>query len=594
MISHARSLENNSTTELPVVKSESYVAIKKVIDDFIFDYDFNKISLIKNIQVVALTYILEDLATMKITFDNEHFVGYAQMLSMIYAYIYMFDIYSKDKKINMRNIDANVKLNINQYAGTFAERTLKQVKGVSTDSKRVQKFIERAYYVLKNEQRSMIDVITDLDIIVYIVSNPFYQFLYNLYKLESKKEEDYFEAFRHIVKVKQPTQTNFWHDSWKPDSATWKLPGYDDLAEIYDINLNYASPYNYIHVTFENCDSPTNLFGYVKQEFKPDIMLKLYKRDDAVNEQMLKSRYLNLLYKKDAKRKMTTLLPLCYIYNEDGEQYKWEPVMDAKRKVTDYICGKTTFSSIKCSDKLNEQIAKKIFPDKRIGVSHKLPEFKKTKTDETKYKELNISFNIVKKINNAFNLNQIKFIAQSEGITLVEFLKGNIVEQYNICAFRLRYYINIFISKYNDLRFNVNNVRNLHYFERAKLVNSIQKYLSKKFPEIDTARFQNLDTANLKIYYENQQLFLVDSISLIYKYEDPITNLFLVDILNELFNIDKLYCKSEGSRIGDIEVNDEDAVGNSDEKIDVNEDDEGYVDTDDIDYEQDTDEIPAD
>ncbi len=124
------------------------------------------------------------------------------------------------------------------------------------------------------------------------------------------------------------------------------------------------------------------------------------------------------------------------------------------------------------------------------------------------------------------------------------------------------------------------------------MLTSIDKYTPERFPDIHAEKVSNPNIEDAKELYEFLQQYMVDSIGILYNAKDKIINLFLIDIVTEILNMDKLYCKSDITVIDDIEVGDEDAIGNNDFKDTVGEDDEGFIDQDAIDYDQDPDEIP--
>ena len=596
---HAKGLESNKDSELAVLKDESYSAIRRVLDDFIFKYDFNKISLIKNIQYAVLDGIFKLLVKLKITLKDDNFNSYAQMLSMVFGYIYMFDIYSKDQKIYLRESrEAREKLDINKYAKMFGEKVLGQFKRIISEPSRLKSYIEAAYLALKNESRANLDIITEHDIAFFIISNPVYNMLYYYYNIEKAgkaREVNVVDAYRGIVLTPKPSMSNFWHNSYAPVSAFWKRPGLELMADVYQANLNYSNPCNYIHRVTTNMQFPDDLYGYERQEFDPTIQNRLFKHDAERDSMILKQRYLSMILTKSVNPYIPKLVPLCYVYDETAKIRVWEPVFDDKHNVIDYKNDKITLSKLKCDDKLNTEISKKLFTVKPLLHLSKPIKPGKIVMPKKESKKTETQFNIIKTINNNFNINQLKYIGQSSGVPQNEFFKGNIEEgKYSICAYRLNYYINYFIGRYNHLRYHPGSMKNIHYFESTNMLAAIDSYTPDKFPDIEAEKIQNYRVDDLKSFYEFQQTYLVDVISKLYNAKDKIINRFLIDVVTDILNIDKLYCKNDAVIVDNIEIGDEDAIGNNEFQEEVNEEDEGFIDQDEIDYEQDEDEIPDD
>jgi hypothetical protein len=592
---HAKSLEANKDSELAVLKDESYSAIRRVLDDFIFKYDYNKISLIKSIQYAIIDDVFKLLVRLKITLKDENFASYAQMISMVFGYIYMYEIYSKDVKIYLRESrEVRDKMDINKYAKMFGEKILTQFKRIVSEASRLKTYIEAAYLSLKTRSRADIDVITEQDIAFFIISNPIYKMLYYYYNIENTKgrEVNIVEAFRGIVLTPKPTMSNFWNNAYAPTSAFWKQPGFELMADVYQANLNYANPCNYIHRVTANMQFPDDLYGYERQEFDATIQNRLLARDDKRIMYTNKIRYLDRILVKSIRPYISRLLPLCYVFDEEGKTRVWKPIFNDKHVVIDYENGKIHLSKLKCDDKMNAEIANKMFGIRPLKKVSSLIKPAKISIAKKESKRVETQFSIIKTINNNFNINQMKFIGQSSGVPQNEFLKGNVMTKYEICAYRLNYYINYLIGRYNNLRYHPSSIKNLHYFETTNMLSSIDSYTPDKFPDIDAKKVQEFDVDDLKSYYEFQQMYLVEVISKLYAAKDKIINRFLIDIVTEILNIDKLYCKSDNVVVDNIEIGDEDAIGNNETVDEINEDDEGFIDQDAIDYEQDEDEIP--
>jgi len=602
-LSHARSLDENNTTELPIAKNETYSAIKRVVSDFIFRYEYNASTLVKNIQKIILIHVLTGLGNMKLNAGDDNFEPYAQLLGAIYAYIYMYDLYARDKNISMRNVDekAGQKLNINQYAKTFAEKILQQYNYVITDAKRLESMITNAYLIMKNEMRAYVDEITEVDHVLQIIDEPYYRFLHELFSIErmaeGKPELNEADSFVHIVKVQKPTLLNFLDGAYSPKSGLWKQELYKQFAEIYELLLDFASPYNYYQIQFDHQSSLFNYNGFVQKEFDPALRDKMFGLSKANNYALRRQQYLNCEF-SPVPRSVFMAVPACYNFEIiDGklQQYKWEPVLD-KGKITDFISDKISLLKLKCDDALSQKVLNILAPDKRNTVIGKIKHKKESaKVVKESTKTRDIQFSVIKKINQGFNINQIKYIGQSTGVSMVEFMKGNVALPipYELCCSRVNYYINRIIKKYNHLKYNPNSADNLHYFERANMITKVNNYTEDKFPDIGIDAINNYDSSNLQDLYEQYQEYIIDLIKKLLGTNDPIIRLFIVDEITKMLEIDKLYCIGDITNASNVVADDDDAVGNGDQaqEIDVDENDDDFVDVDNIDYEMDEDEI---
>lgn len=579
-MSHARSIEGETATELSVVKNETFIAIRKVLGSFMFKYDINTMSLIRDIQSIILYYVLNDLAALKIRIDDEHFESYAQMIAAIYTYIYMMDLYIRDPNIVMRDTRATPKLNINEYAAEFANRVMQLYRYVTTDTERVSKMIKSAYLSMKNQLRGEVNVITDKDIAMYTINNPYYQFLYYLYCMEKQdKKRDMADAYHHIVKV-NPAKEWFLNGAYSPSNAMWKSGIYKYFAETYEMNVNFESKYNVFH--------PSSV------TYDPTMLANRQKVIDKRIQNIRRRRYRNLIFGGE-QMEVFKAVPACYVYDHVSfNMFDWEPVIENK-KVIDYVSklGESTakLSKLKCDITKSESIIDQVSPDKRTKSLGKFKVDKAIKLESENDQHRDIQYNVIKKISQSMSANQLKFIGQSGGVTFAEFSKGNVLPtDYFLCMLRLDSYIKYFIRKYNSLRYNVNRSDNLKYFEQAGIISKIQQYTIDRFPDI--IKFLDKPKIDSKNRYTQMQEYLVKVIDVLMKTNDPILRLFTIEIVTEILNIDKTYCTSSTyvAENNNSAIDDEDAIGNNDQAEEVDEEDEGFVDADYIDYEEDVDE----
>jgi hypothetical protein len=599
-MSHARSLDSENGTELPVIKNQSYIAIKKVLESFIFRYEYNRVSLIKDIQNIILYHIINDISTLRIKFEDEHFEGYAQLISAIYTYIYMMNLYNRDPNILFKDVRAGAKLSINEYAGEFANRIIQQYRFVTNDVERISKMIKNAYVTMKDEVRSDINVVTESDIATYIISDPYYKFLYYLYSIEFRKTNgdkkpvpNEVDAFSQIVKA-NPMKESFLVKSYAPTNPMWKTGANQILANIYDITLNFASPYNDVQIKYPNLSDLSYLPGYQPMEYDPRLRNQNIAMIEKRNYENRRLIYRDLLFNNEI-HEIFSLMPACLVFDDQLKMYNWQPVIE-NRVAVDYSSGDAKLSKLKCDDAKSDLLILKLSPDKLTKPKGKFRMEKSSKVKQDVAKHQDIQFSVIKKIIQSASVNQLKFIGLSGGVTSIEFNKGNVMLpiEYELGSLKLESYVKYFVRKYNELRFNANRSDKLKLFEQSGLLNKVGDYMPEKFPDIGASEFfkkiDNLTSFENK--YTQLQAYLVDVINILLKSGDPIFRLFTVETMMQIFNIDKTYCISETyiASSDDTVIDDEDAIGNNDQIEDVDENDDGFVDLDNIDYEEDVDE----
>jgi hypothetical protein len=578
---HARSLESNGTSELSIVKNESYSAIRKVLDSFIFKYEINRTALIRDIQNIILYFVLNDLSTLRIKAEDDHFNGYAQMVSAVYTFIYMMDLYTRDPNILMKDTKSGTKLNINEYASEFANRVSQLYRYVTSDPELLSKIIKSAYVTMRSESRSEISIITDKDIALQIVGNPYFKFLYYLYNIEKPtgKTLDVANAFHNIVKS-DITKEFFLVRAYAPTAAKWKDGFYKFLAETYDLNINFTNPSNSIFIdSVETQYDPTTLYR----------RLAVIEKRESLNRKLI---YRDILFRNE-KRTVFKAMPVCYVYDDSLNAYEWVPVIENKKAV-DYVSGDAKLSKIKCDDAKSAALLSRISPDKRTRPLGKFKIEKVTTIKEEVGYHKDIPFSIIKKIGQSFSINQVKYIGLSGGVSYPDFNKGSIPLPipYELGAMKLESYIKYFIRQYNSLKYNSSRNDNLKYFEQSGLLSKISQYTPDHFPDLNPSKLFATMKSSIKDRYVQMQEYFIDSIDKLLKSGDPVLRLFVVETATAILNIDKTYCTSETyiAENSDAVIDDEDAIGNNDQAEEVDEEDEGFVDTDYIDYEENEDE----
>jgi hypothetical protein len=433
---------------------------------------------------------------------------------------------------------------------------------------------------------------------MHIIDNPYYEFLYYLYCIEyrathNKEAPNEVDAFRHIIKV-DPSKDSFLLKAYAPTSAMWKSGVYQTLANTYEMNINFASRYNNIHITYPNAGDLSHMPNYEAKEYDPLLLNQRLKMVANRNYEFRRMRYFDTLFYGQG-HELFSLMPACMVFDDNLEPYDWKPVIE-KGIVIDYDSNGVKLSKLKYDEAKSASIITKLLPDTRTTPKGKFKIEKVVRTTTSLSHQRDIQYSIIKKISTSLSVNQLKFIGLSGGVSAIEFNKGNVLVpiQYNLGSLKLESYIKLFIAKYNELKYNTNRSDKLKYFEQAGLLNKITQYTPERFPDIKAKDFLTKLSAltNAADRYAFMQEYIVLIISTLLNLDDPIFRLFVVDIMTYILNIDKLYCISDGYVASTVNnsIDDEDAIGNNDQPEEVDEDDEGFIDQDNIDYEEDVDE----
>jgi len=366
------------------------------------------------------------------------------------------------------------------------------------------------------------------------------------------------------------------------------------MANTYEMNVNFASRYNNIHITYPNAGDLSDFPGYDKKEYDPSLLNQRIAMTTKRNYVFRRMRYFDALFYGQG-HELFSLMPACMVFDDNLNLYDWKPVID-KGAVIDYESNGLKLSKLKCDEAKSSAIINKLLPDKHVKSKGKFKVSEVVKVVAASIQQRDIQYSIIKKISPSMSINQLKFIGLSGGVSLVEFNKGNVLVpiQYNLGSLKLESYIKLFVARYNELKYNTNRSDKLKYFEQAGLLNKVSQYTPERFPDIKTkdflAKLSTLTSASDQYTFMQEYLVLV--ITTLLNTNDPIFRLFVIETITYILNIDKLYCVSDtyiASTI-DNEIDDEDAIGNNDKADVVDEDDEGYIDQDNIDYEEDVDE----
>lgn len=585
----------NNNDEMYQIKRELYSSVRIILGDFVFDYEFEVSIVIKNIINQIVGYVDGLLKKLKISSTDSYFVTYVRMLGSIYGYFYLYKVYLGDKKVNLKEFNKNeAKIDINKFANYFSKKIYVQFKSIINDEARLKNIISDAYLKMKTKISHDVDRITEYDIVNIIISNYLYEFLYKLLKFERIAENssnipNTVEAFHTIVKVNNPNELNFWLNSYKPTkSPIWKDDGYKIYRDLWEYLFDFSSPKNYLNMELQNLAVP-DFEGYVKNKFDPSIMESLTKLGLEAKNEFWMQKVMNY-HNYNRVNGTYGIVPANYFYI-DGKFINWEYEIEStdkigKKKLIGLKHDKLKFDSIKPDYNFTPSAIK--FADK--GHNYKR---KTTKNNEvTKDIKFNINYSVLSKIVPKLNVNQIKFLGRSEGVLFKEFIKGNIIDNFTASIVRLHGYINKMIINYNILRFSINDKRNLVYFQEAKKVDQIEKYYGFEFPEINEDLFKEIKIELSEYCYNLQQKYFISMVEKIFVVNDPILNTFLINNLTNITNTDKLYCISNYTNAGDFGVADQD--NEPDGEIDVNKNDDDFINENYIDYEQDDDEINAD
>lgn len=608
-ILHARSMHLQKTNEFPVIMSNIYSTVRRVIGMFKYKYDINVNVIAKDIQNIITSYVTNRVHRLKVTIEDENFDIIVQKYAFIYAVIYMMDIFVRDSKVT---IDAVRKKDKVQYANYFGKLIYEKYRKVIVDNRELTTDMSTAYIDLNPEIRTELIYNTGKQNIIEIIQDQLYGFIYLMFNLEKLLSANIrfsaVDAFKYIVKLPNPTIETFLQDVYDPTkSASVQKSKATIYKKSYEYILDFANPKNYLNRFYilKNIVDVIEFPNHKRHEFDGSLAAELQKYNDISSQYVIKCRYLNSF-------KGIANMPSIFISNIVGEFITvngdfaiWKPEFGkSNRDIKDYYYEeKESSKKVKLSESAKLDI-KKILDIRQKDI--KAPKFKTQKTvnlnvkikdQEYKYSFNKGIFNSIIKVFNNIDMNIFKYIGRSSDVYYFEFVKGNINPELDlyISVYRLNYYIMYLINSYNSLRFRHTDRSNLIYFETDKLKSKLGQYKLEDFPDIESGNFIKTFVSisqNWKhedIYNYEQEYFINTFLKLSAKNDDLIDN-FIDIIINKIINIDRLYTKYDPKLVSvdGKEYNEDQEVEQLfHDKDEIDEDAEDFVDTEEVDYEQD-------
>lgn len=606
-ILHARAMHLQKTTEFPVIMSNIYSTVRRVIGMFKYKYDINVNVIAKDIQNIITTYVTNRVHRLKVTVEDENFDIIVQKYAFIYAVIYMMDIFVKDGKVTL---DAVRKKDKVQYANYFGKLIYEKYRKVIVDNRELTTDMSTAYIDLNPEIRTELIYNTGKQNVIEILQDQIYDFIYLMFNLEKMLSANVrfsaIDAYKFIVKLPNPTLETYLQDVYDPTkSASVQKSKAEIYKKSYEYIIDFNSPKNYLNRFYilKNIVDIIEFPNHKRHEFDGSLAAELQKYNDWSRQYVLKCKYLNLF-------KGIANMPSIFISNivgefisENGNFAIWKPEFGkTKRDIKDYYYEENG-KKVKLSESAKLDI-KKILDIRQKDI--KAPKFKTQKTvnlnvkikdQEYKYTFNKGIFNSIVKVFNNIDMNIFKYMGRSSDVFYFEFVKGNISPELDlyIGVYRLNYYIMFLINNYNSLRFRHTDRSNLIYFETDKLKSKIGQYKLEDFPDIESGNFiktfnsisQNWNKED--IYNYEQEYFINTMLKLSAKKDDLIDN-FLDLTINKIINIDRLYTKYDPKSVSvDSQnyENDQEVEQLFHDKEDIDEDAEDYVDPDEVDFEQD-------
>jgi hypothetical protein len=575
----ARTLDQEKTNELPVLRDLCRISLKHLLSNFIFHAEVSKNHIIKELLAIIAPNVNIQLHKLKLLFNTYEYIEHAKMIAFIFGYVFLMETFMKDANMTLRDVDKNQKDYLNYFGGlTYAK--FQEILG---NKSQIRNFMIVAYEETKIIDKLKNNYVTKFDHVNSIINSPIYGFLYELYCLEnlqsSEKALNEIEVFNSIIFVKDARAENFYYDAYIPKSEFWRG---NLLRDIYEYLYDFSSKNCIIHKLHEDEILPDNLPKYVRQEFSPTLQNKLCEYYNGIRKTFLaknyKQKYLLHFNIKDIMAKM---LPINYLVDEKGNFRNW--VVNENKAIT---CDK-----LKLSDKMPLAANISKLKDKKPISVKSMHEKHLRKHEENLIANKN-RFNVILKIDKKYDIAKIEYIGNSGGVYYHDFLKGNIIDSPNKIN-RVYEYILIIVKNYNRLKFRPSFYK--EYFHDRK--DLLAKYTQDKFPDIASKDFlreyskikSHWSVDNLYVFLQNYLLTIIENLT---AKNDEILKNFLLRNLDYIFSLDQIYSKSKSKNLLNLDVQDNDILAIDEGEVKISKNDKGFVNLNEIDYEQDEDDIP--
>lgn len=583
IINRARALDRENTDEMPVIRDICKSSLIQMLSNFIFKADVSRQQIIKDLLSVVTPGVLVQMYKLKMQFNSLEYINHARMISFVFGFIYMLDTFLHDDNMTLRNVNKSQK----DYLSYFGNLTFDRFSEILINKDQVRKYMILANEDTKSFKKVKNNYITKIDNVNEILMSNTYHFLYELFNLEhiqsGKDSLNEVEAFNSIVFLQNAKLETFYYDAYKPSASFWaqKL-----LRDVYEYLYDFSSAKNKVHNIFPYELIMEGLPNYKQSQFNDELQNKLLTHVKNCFRNYLINKYKTIFrYKFNHADIMAKIFPVNYIITPDGSQRKWVP------EIKNGIAVNIIADDLKLSDKMP---AAKLEQIKITALNKSIIASKEV---EAEVAEENIvvnknRFNIILEVDKKYEIGKIEYIGMSSGVLYNEFLKGNVKDS-SIKVSILNEYIISIIKNYNAFKYNVS--ANDEYFDGDKKI--MLNYTQNNFPDIKSAEFIR-EFNRIKLHYNAnnlykfQQNYLLSIIETLIATKDKVFHKFILINLNRIFSYDMLYAASKNIVTHNLNAVDQDVLGTENDVEKASNEDDGFVNVDDLDYDQDEDDIP--
>jgi hypothetical protein len=582
IIAHARALDRENENELPILREICSSSINHVLSSFIFKAEVSKAKLQKELLKIIAPPVTIQLHKLNLQFDSKEYHVHARLIAYVYTFVFFMETFLNDANIILRGTEKSQK----EYLNYFGTSAMTKFQEVVSDTSQIRKYMLLAHESTKSIERVKSTYTTKADVAVSIMNTPIYNFLFNMYRIEaiqtntaavSITEAD---AYNSIVYIKDARPESFIYDAYEPTSAFWKG---SILRDSYEYLLAFASDKCSVHNTFAIEFVPDDLPNYKAAAFNKSIADKLFAYTDNINKHRLIKSYTEYVaIKFNYKDLMAKMLPVNYVFDDKGQRRQWAVDIKDGRAIGLAAAG------LKLSDKMPAAVVK-LLRDKKLAPNNNQaailpPEQKDISINKNRY-------DVILKINKKYDIGKIEFIGQSAGVPYNEFIKGNVIKS-DIRVAKLHGYILRLIKNYNMLRYRPALFE--AYFEKKDDILNIEQ---GTFPDIASGQFLQAYATIKPVWaqdniYKFLQDYLLGTLEILAAANNKVLLNFATANLDDMFNADVAYSLGTATQSLKLEVQERDLIGDEDGEAAASKDDSGFLNIDDVDYDQDEDDVP--
>lgn len=555
-----------------------YFGVSNAVNALIFKYEFPVRTFVKTIMNIIYNLVYSQVAKLKIENDLEIYENTAGLYGYIYTAIYMLKLFLVDPKITT---STHTPKTDSEYAKYFMTKILQRFNQI-TSHESAKKIMYQAYIDLKPVSVIELQGKDENDKLLEILQHPLFVLLYKMH-LCANPTHSTIDAYKYIVTQVKPDVTNF-HIGAKIPKANVGI-----LADLYTYWLDYSSPFCYI---FSTGSRPTGAADVV---YDSTLYNKLMKNESDVFKQVGLTRFMYTV-----KPKISKIFSSCYganyIYDDEGDMITWDIDLTWKTKSGKVI----KYSDIKkhIDDSTPAKLQKR---NEKIGF--KLAKFKKSQL--LKYKFISLEeppkyefdkklTGIISKIDHKYSPYILEYLGRSEGYDYAELIRGIIpnVENYSSGYTKIKYYCQLFIEQYYNLKNDPMNEDNVELIEKAGIDFSKVSSVVEKFPELNVQEYYNNTNNYINLFTPEKfyfwQVEALTKFIITAEKVDKLGHAFAEKFIRNIINIEKKLSLPNPKKLAGGFVSDALDESEYDESKDVT-----YKKnkTSSIDYEQDEDDV---